>query len=205
MNFAKRLQRLADSILDVTRIESNSLKLNKEKINIHELICDVIEDHKAQIKSENHEKNLTYEPIVYGNTQDDIIIEADRERITQVVSNLLSNAIKFTRDIKTEKDRAISTNVKKVKKDQKEDEYDVMVSVKDSGTGIDPEVLPKLFERFVSKSYSGTGLGLFISKSIVEAHGGTIWAENNEDGKGATFSFSLPMVSNKTDSLKIVH
>jgi two-component system, OmpR family, sensor histidine kinase VicK len=193
---AKRLEKLADSILDVTRIESNSLKLNKEKINIHELVSDLIEDHKNQIeKSENQE---TYEPIVYENIHDDIIVEADRERITQVISNLLSNAIKFTRDIKTEKDRAISINVKKAKKDQKGEEYDLVVSVKDSGRGIDPEVLAKLFERFVSKSFSGTGLGLFISKSIVEAHGGKIWAENNKDGKGATFSFSLPIV-NKTE------
>jgi len=202
---AKRLQRLADSILDVTRIESNSLKLNKEKINIHELISEVIEDHKDQFeKSQNQEKNLTYEPVVYENINESIIVEADRERITQVISNLLSNAIKFTRDIKTGKDRAIGIDVKKEKKDQARDEYDVVVSVKDSGTGIDPEVLPKLFERFVSKSFSGTGLGLFISKSIVEAHGGKIWAHNNSDGKGATFSFSLPIV-NKTDSVKIVH
>ena len=198
---AKRLQRLADGILDVTRIESNSLKLNKEKINMHQLISDVIEDHKDQIEKSENQENLTYEHILHGNIQDDIIVEADRERITQVISNLLSNAIKFTMDIKTgEENRAISMDVKKVKKDQKENEYDVVVSVKDSGTGIDPQVLPKLFERFVSKSFSGTGLGLFISKSIVEAHGGKIWAENNKEGKGATFSFSLPVMNN-TDSV----
>jgi signal transduction histidine kinase len=85
-------------------------------------------------------------------------------------------------------------DAKKIKKDQ-EEEY-VVVSVKDRGTGIDPEILPRLFERFASKSFSGTGLGLFISKSIVEAHGGKIWAENNTDGKGATFSFSLPLAHN---------
>jgi signal transduction histidine kinase len=193
---AKRLQRLADSILDVTRIESNSLNLNKEKVNIHKLIFDVIEDHKDQIEKSENQENLINKPAIYENIPDDIIVEVDRERITQVISNLLSNAIKFTRHIKSGKDRAISIDVKKVEKDQKEDEYDVVVSVKDSGMGIDPEVLPKLFERFVSKSFSGTGLGLFISKSIVEAHGGKIWAENNKDGKGATFSFSLPIVKN---------
>jgi two-component system sensor histidine kinase VicK len=169
---AKRLQRLADSILDVTRIESNSLNLNKEKVNIHKLIFDVIEDHKDQIEKSENQENLINKPAIYENMPDDIIVEVDRERITQVISNLLSNAIKFTRHIKSGKDRAISIDVKKVEKDQKEDEYDVVVSVKDSGMGIDPEVLPKLFERFVSKSFSGTGLGLFISKSIVEAHGG---------------------------------
>lgn len=202
---AKRLQRLADSILDVTRIESNSLKLNKEKVNIHELVSDVIEDYKNQIDKPENREDLRYKTVVYQNIQDDIIVEADRERLTQVISNLLSNAIKFTRDVKGgQEDRGISIDVKKMKKDQKEDEYDVVVSVKDSGMGIDPEVLPKLFERFVSKSFSGTGLGLFISKSIIESHGGRIWAENNKDGKGATFSFSLPFI-NKTDSVKIVH
>ena len=202
---AKRLQRLADSILDVTRIESNSLKLNKEKVNIHELVSDVIEDYKNQIDKPENREDLRYKTVVYQNIQDDIIVEADRERLTQVISNLLSNAIKFTRDVKGgQEDRGISIDVKKMKKGQKEDEYDVVVSVKDSGMGIDPEVLPKLFERFVSKSFSGTGLGLFISKSIIESHGGRIWAENNKDGKGATFSFSLPFI-NKTDSVKIVH
>jgi signal transduction histidine kinase len=81
-----------------------------------------------------------------------------------------------------------------MKKDQ-EEEY-VVVSVKDSGTGIDPEILPRLFERFASKSFSGTGLGLFISKSIVEAHGGKIWAKNNPDGRGSTFAFNLPLTNN---------
>jgi signal transduction histidine kinase len=69
----------------------------------------------------------------------------------------------------------------------------VIVSVKDSGAGIDPEILPRLCTKFASKSYQGTGLGLFISKSIIEAHDGKIWAENNSDGKGATFAFSLPI------------
>jgi signal transduction histidine kinase len=192
---ANRLQRLADSILDITRIESNSLKLNKQKININELIVDVIEDYRDQIEKSEDQKNLKYEPtIVYDNNKEDtIIVEADRERITQVISNLLSNAIKFTRDIRGGEDRAIHIDAKKVKKDQKEDEYDVVVSVKDTGSGIDPQILPKLFERFVSKSFSGTGLGLFISKSIVEAHGGRIWAKNNPGGKGSTFTFSLPL------------
>jgi two-component system, OmpR family, sensor histidine kinase VicK len=131
--------------------------------------------------------------IVYeNNNKEDIIIEADRERLTQVISNLLNNAIKFTKDIKGGEDRVIRIDIKKMKNEQKE--Y-VVASIKDSGTGIDPEIIPRLFERFASKSFSGTGLGLFISKSIIEAHGGRIWAENNKDGKGATFSFSLPIVN----------
>jgi two-component system sensor histidine kinase VicK len=190
---AKRLQRLADSILDVTRIESKSFKLNKEKININDVLVDVIEDYRDQIEESDNQKKLAYEPIVYENNKEVIIIEADRERLTQVISNLLSNAIKFTKDIKSGEEDRIHIDAKKMEKDQ--EEY-VVVSVKDSGTGIDPEILPRLFERFASKSFSGTGLGLFISKSIIEAHGGTIWAENNPDGRGSTFTFSLPLAHN---------
>jgi two-component system sensor histidine kinase VicK len=194
---AKRLQRLADSILDVTRIESKSFKLNKEKININDVLVDVIEDYRDQIVKSDNQNKLAYEPIVYeNNNKEDIIIEADRERLTQVISNLLSNAIKFTKDIKSGEEDRIHIDAKKVKNDQKEEEYDVVVSVRDSGTGIDPEILPRLFERFASKSFSGTGLGLFISKSIIEAHGGKIWAKNNPDGRGSTFTFSLPLTNN---------
>jgi two-component system sensor histidine kinase VicK len=190
---AKRLQRLADSILDVTRIESKSFKLNKEKININDVLVDVIEDHRDQIEESDNQNKFAYEPIVYENNKEVIIIEADRERLTQVISNLLSNAIKFTKDIKSGEEDRIHIDAKKMEKDQ--EEY-VVVSVRDSGTGIDPEILSRLFERFASKSFSGTGLGLFISKSIIEAHGGTIWAENNPDGRGATFTFSLPLAHN---------
>jgi two-component system, OmpR family, sensor histidine kinase VicK len=109
-----------------------------------------------------------------------LFLEADKERITQVFDNVLSNAIKFTKEG--------TINVSLESRDSQ-----AVVSVKDNGQGIDPEVLSKLFEKFASKSYQGTGLGLFISKGIVEAHGGKIWAENNADGKGATFSFSLPL------------
>jgi signal transduction histidine kinase len=107
-------------------------------------------------------------------------------RLTQVISNLLSNAIKFTHEgtivVTTRKDNTYNSNL-------------VIVSVKDTGKGIDPEILPRLFTKFATNSEKGTGLGLFICKSIVEAHGGKIWAENNKDSKGATFSFSLPINS----------
>ena len=188
---AKRLQRLADGILDVTKIESKSLKLNKEKININDVIIDVVEDYRDQI-DEFDNQQLTYEPIIYdNNNKEDIVVMADRERLTQVIYNLLSNAIKFTKDIKGGEDRVIGVGVKKMKKDQ-EEEY-VAVSIKDSGTGIDPEIFPHLFSRFASKSFAGTGLGLFISKNIIEAHRGKIWAENNPDGRGSTFTFTLPI------------
>jgi signal transduction histidine kinase len=181
---AKRLQRLTEDILDVSRIESHSLKLNKERFNLDDLISSVIDDYRNHIQKDNVEIKLLYE----RNNKDNIFVEADRERLIQVISNLLDNAIKFT------KEGTISIITEE--KDSK-----VVVSVKDTGTGIDPEILPRLFSKFASKSErGGTGLGLFICKNIVEAHGGKIWIENNNiyDGKkGATFTFSLA-VSNSS-------
>jgi signal transduction histidine kinase len=112
----------------------------------------------------------------------DIIIEADKDRITQVISNLTSNAIKFTNE------GSITISV-----DKTDSDHGVLVSIKDTGSGLDPEILPRLFTKFATKSEKGTGLGLFISKSIIEAHGGQIWAEKSNDGSGATFRFTLPM------------
>jgi len=179
---ANRLQRLAEDILDATRIESQSLKLNKERFNLNELISNAVQDYRNQIEKGNRAIKLLYSP-----SKQDIVVEADRSRLTQVISNLLNNAIKFTK----EGTIFISTE----KKDNQ-----VIVSVKDTGSGIDPEILPRLFSKFSAKSFEGTGLGLFISKNIVEAHGGKIWAENNNNNnnndaygeKGATFYFILP-------------
>ena len=179
---AKRLQRLTDDILDVTKIESQSLKLNKERFNVNELIPNIIDGYRNYIEKDNVQVKLLYEP----NNKDNIFVEADRGRIIQVISNLIGNAIKFT------KEGTISVITE-------EKDNQVVVSLKDTGTGIDPEILPQLFSKFVTKSFQGTGLGLFISKSIVEAHGGRIWAENNSDNRGATFSFSLP-ISNHDDN-----
>jgi signal transduction histidine kinase len=178
---AKRLQRLTEDILDITKIESHSLKLNKELFNLSDLISSIIDDYRNHIEKDNVEVKLLYE----SNSKDNIIfVEADRERLIQVISNLLDNAIKFTNEG--------SISIITEKKDGQ-----VVVSIKDTGTGIDPEILPRLFSKFATKSErGGTGLGLFICKSIVEAHGGKIWAENNNiyDGKkGATFTFSLPI------------
>ena len=170
---AKRLKRLAEDILDVTKIESNSLILHKERFNLNEVISNTVQDIRNQIS--NGKVKLLYEF-----DKDSLFIEADRERITQVISNLLGNAVKFT------KEGTISIVLEK--KDSK-----VTFNIKDTGTGIDSEILPRLFTKFATKSFEGTGLGLFVSKSIIEAHGGKMWAENNADGKGATFSFTLPL------------
>jgi signal transduction histidine kinase len=173
---AKRLLRLTDEILDVTKIESHSLKLSKEQFNLNDVIKNAINDI-ATNKEESNNLKLLFQ------SEEDIFIEADRTRLTQVISNLLSNAVKFT------KEEGGTITITAEKKDTQ-----VIVKIKDTGTGIDPEILPRLFSKFASKSErGGTGLGLFIAKNIVEAHGGEIWAENNADRKGATFSFSLQL------------
>jgi signal transduction histidine kinase len=177
---AKRLQRLANDILDATQIESHLLKLDKKPLNLSEIIYDVVQDYKHQIEKGDKNKNNNLKLICDSNNST-ITLEADRNKISQVISNLLSNAIKFTEK---------GTILVKAEKN-KDDE--VIVTVKDTGTGIDAEIFPRLFSMFVSKLYEDTGLGLFISKSIVEAHGGRIWAENNSDGKGASFSFTVPI------------
>lgn len=168
---ARRLERLTRDLLDVAKIESHSLKLNKEKFSINELVSVLAEDYRKRAAN-GHDALIEYEP------KGDIVVEADRERITQVISNLLDNALKFTK-----KGKVVITTEKSDGK--------VAVSVRDMGTGVEPEIIPRLFTKFASKSPSGTGLGLFISKSIVEAHGGEIRGKNNEN-EGATFTFTIP-------------
>jgi nitrogen-specific signal transduction histidine kinase len=175
---ANRLQRLSEEILDVTRIESQNLNLKLERLNLEEIISNAINDAKRnrQIKDVS---------LLYRRSKDNsaVFIQADKGRLNQVISNLISNAIKFT------KEGSIVVNAKKEERENK-----VIVSIKDTGTGIHPEILPILFQKFATKSYQGTGLGLYISKSIVEAHGGKMWAENNAGGKGAAFYFTLPTI-----------
>lgn len=169
---AKRLDRLASDILDVTRIESKSLKLHKERINLK----DVVYGNLADVKKYDNEG---YQLPEIRYTPKDVFIKADKGRLSQVITNLLSNAIKFT-------ENGLITI------DTSESDREVIVSIRDTGSGIDPEIYPKLFSKFITKSDKGTGLGLFISKSIIESHGGRIWAENNQNGPGAAFYFSLP-------------
>jgi two-component system, OmpR family, sensor histidine kinase VicK len=182
---ANRLDRLADDILDVTKIEGQSLQLKKELINVNDIISNTVQEIKNQIA---HDEKVE---LVSNSTDHSLVfVEADKARITQVISNLVNNAIKFTK--KGGGIVFIGIEEEENKQDNGPQKF-VIVTVKDTGTGIDPEMLPRLFEKFASKSCKGTGLGLFISKSIVEAHGGKIWAENNSDGKGTTFTFSLPL------------
>jgi two-component system, OmpR family, sensor histidine kinase VicK len=173
---AKRLQRLTENILDVTRIESQSLQINKERFNLNEKIRDVINDVNNQVGFHNNAVSILFEP------KQDFFVEADKVRIYEVISNLLKNAIQFT--------KGGTINIAAA---EKVDYNEMLVSVKDTGKGIDPEIMPRLFTKFATKSVTGTGLGLYISRSIIEAHGGRMWAQNNPDGRGATFYFSLPL------------
>jgi signal transduction histidine kinase len=173
---AKRLQKLTENILDVSRIESQTLNLHKERVNINEKIRNVVKDIESQI----HNPKLR---IAFLESKDPIYVKADKTRLYQVIANLLGNAIKFT------KQGSISVSV-----DVNANNNELVISVKDTGEGIHSDILPRLFTKFATRSEVGTGLGLFISKSIVGAHGGKMWAKNNSDGKGATFHFTLPLV-----------
>ena len=178
---AKRLQTLTSNILDVTRIESQNFQLEMERFNIYELLSEVISDYTERIKSDNKNVKLIYDQ---KDTNHHILVEADKGRITQVLSNILNNALKFTNEGQIIVD-AHENNDKK----------ELIVSITDTGSGINRDIFTKLFSKFATKSSQGTGLGLYISKSIIEAHGGRIWAENNKEKMGATFIFTLPIVS----------
>ena len=176
---AKRLQKLTGNILDVTNMENQLLQVNKQYFSLNNIIKNVLADHKKEEENNKERKiNLTC-----SSKSENIIVNVDIMRITQVVSNLLSNAIKFTQK------GEISINITKNDTDQQ-----IIVRVIDTGQGIDPEIMPRLFTKFTTRSNIGTGLGLYIAKNIIEAHGGKMWAENNSNGIGATFSFSLPLV-----------
>jgi signal transduction histidine kinase len=177
---ASRLQGLINDVLDVARIEGGAMHLQRSEADIEEIIRAALSDAESQAKAIGSRAELTYEPAVNKDTTLPTEINLDKERILQVLANLLSNALKFTKE-------------GKIEVDAERHGQSIVIKVKDSGTGIDPEIFPKLFEKFASKSEKGTGLGLFISKNIIEAHGGRIWAENNTDGKGATIAFSLPL------------
>jgi signal transduction histidine kinase len=174
-----RLHRLTEDILDVTKIESQTLKLNKERVQLNEIIMNVVNDYKDIISKKRYGSDKIR--IVYEPSKDDTFVNADKVRLSQVLSNLLDNALKFT------KEGNIIITTKKLKENE-----EIMVSIKDSGTGIDPEILPQLFTKFATKSEQGTGLGLFISKNIIEAHGGIMRGENNSESNGSTFYFTLP-------------
>lgn len=176
---AARLYSLVTDMLDVARIESQTLKLDKTKFDLNQKIENVILDTKQQMDADANKKvRIKFEP------KDSIQVRGDKARIFQVFSNLLNNAVKFTDD------GMIIVNAQK-----NTEALEAIITIKDSGTGIDPEVIPNMFSKFITKSKRGVGLGLYIAKNIVEAHGGKIDAHNNMNEKGATFIVTLPLVS----------
>jgi two-component system, OmpR family, sensor histidine kinase VicK len=169
-----RLQKLTEEILDAARIDGGTLRLNKERFDLNAVVEAVVEEQKIGSRA----KGVTLVMVGSGS----LVVEGDRGRLSQVVSNLLSNSIKFTEE------GSITVSIEARGKENK-----VRVLVADTGTGVDPSIVPMLFSRFVAKSESGTGLGLYISKSIIEEHGGRIWVESNTPGRGATFAFEVPI------------
>jgi len=183
MRNAKRLQRLSCDILDVSKIESSLLKISKSKIDLNEKIKNVINDvENGYDDGNNSNVKIIFEP------KETIFVYADKDRIHQVLSNLLNNAIKYTKNGTV----TINTSIANGSNNNANNDKEAVVTIMDTGYGITPEIMQKLFSKFVTTSSHGTGLGLFISKGIIEAHGGRIWAENNSNGVGSSFSFSLP-------------
>jgi signal transduction histidine kinase len=185
---ARRLERLTQVILDVSKIESGALTLDIQTIDLDEVISSVIIDYRNNLADAVRTKNDKKEKVKIKYEPKKLMVKGDRERIQEVMSNLINNALRFTKDgtisVKTQVTDGLA-----------------QITVKDTGSGIDPEIMPRLFEKFVTKSEKGTGLGLYISNSIVQAHGGKMWAENNADGKGATFAFTLPLEKREPEEL----
>jgi signal transduction histidine kinase len=177
---ARRLERLTQDILDVSKIESGALTLNTQTIDLDEAISSIIIDYRNNLEGAIRTENPKKEKVKIKYEPKKLMVKGDRERIQQIMSNLINNALRFT------KEGAIIVKTQVI-------DGLAQITVKDTGSGIDPEIMPRLFQKFVTKSEKGTGLGLYISNSIVQALGGRMWAENNADGKGATFTFTLPL------------
>jgi signal transduction histidine kinase len=222
---SERLQKLASDILDIARMESSTFRLNTKPVNLNSLLSNIVKDY---IKRQKHHKTsedttrklsninvsndgrskgsktmntkLFFESKLKG---EDILVEADEEKLTQVIGNILDNAFKFTDAngsvaVTLEQQEAPSQQ-----RQQDQQQQYANIIVKDTGTGIDPQILPRLFSKFATKSHRGTGLGLYISRNIVEAHGGRILAKNNAGGKGATFTITLPLLNKEQQKNKI--
>ena len=202
-----RLHRLVEAVLDVTKIESRIFKLNTELVELNEVISNVVTDFENSLKNKSYGSDIDVDDdnyskkkvkIIYEPNKNKIFVNADKIRLTQVIFNLLDNASKFTHEGFIVITTRITTNKEK---DDDDNNNNVIVIIKDSGIGIDNDILPRLFTKFATKSDQGTGLGLFIVKKIIEAHGGRIWAENNSNGIGSTFYFTLPIA--KTSEIVI--
>ncbi len=178
---AIRLQQLTEDILDITKIESRSLQLKLEQFNVNEIVFGSIQDAKGHLDSNKVKMNLHF------SENETNFVSGDRRRLGQVMTNLLDNSINYTFE------GNIDVFIERSKEGSRANDQFVLIQIRDTGVGIDSQIMDKLFSKFATKSVTGTGLGLFISKRIVEAHGGAIWAENNATGTGACFAFKLPL------------
>jgi signal transduction histidine kinase len=222
---SERLQKLASNILDIAQMDSKTFRLQKEPLNLNSVLSQIIKDYTKRLQEQktsdvtrlissttatssgsnelnpNSRRDET-RLFLQSKVKEDVFIDADKERLTQVIYNLLDNAFKFN-----DKDGSVQiileSRLQRLEEQPKEEGkqqelgQQVIISISDSGTGIDPKILPRLFSKFATKSQRGTGLGLYISKNIVEEHGGTIYATNNADSKGATFTIVLPLMQQK--------
>ena len=201
MQNATRIQKLLTNLTDMAKIDNDSFRLTKEKFNLDALVSTVIQDFKSQISRSKKNLNIVYDAKSQfeGDGEEGTFIEADRDKIVQVLVNILDNAIKFTDTgtiVVTTSKSEPHTDVDDSNHHHQRHQKEIIVSIKDAGMGLDPQDHYKVFLKSFSSPYSdGIGLGLFICKAIVEAHGGNIWVESNMDEKGVTFSFSLPLVS----------
>jgi signal transduction histidine kinase len=205
---AKKLQHLAEDILDVSKIESHTLNLKEEVFNINDVILNTISDFEDSSKKGLGDLfptvKIIYKPKERNNDYDPIMVKADRMRISQVLSNLLSNANKSIIGTEGKSIKFIYVDLKRVEASgqkippqshhqQPSKEEVAVISIQDEGSGINSELSLKLYEKFATGTYGGTGLGLYISKSIIESHGGKLWFEDNRNGRGVTFYFTLPI------------
>jgi signal transduction histidine kinase len=185
---SERLYKLTQDILEVSRIESNSLKLEIEKIELNEIINETVIDFiRRPLSINNKDVKINFNPSNNNHHQTPLFVYADKNRIQQVIFNLLDNASKFT-----EKGEITISIIVEEKDGNNNNNNNITIRIQDTGKGIDSEILPRLFKKFATKSERGTGLGLYISKNIIEAHGGMIWTEKTSNGKGAIFVFTLP-------------
>jgi len=190
----ERLLILINNILNVTRIESKNFKVEKSHFVLNDCINSVKKEIELNITNTKDKKiKIIFNPKIKKSP----VLFADKTKISQVISNLLINSTNF---IDTEGEILITTEKQEVKESGKKKKEYVLVKIKDNGTGIDKEIIDKLFEKFITKSEQGTGLGLFISKKIIEMHGGTINGYNNPEEKGATFEFTIPFNHDDTNN-----
>ncbi len=196
---SKRLKRLVDIIFDVSQLDNNLLILNKESFDLKDMIEQLVTDYQSHNtllnNTNNNQSHIEGNNIEYTKGKHVIdfaysnyppgpkTVKGDKAYLKQVITNLVDNAVEFTQN-----EGKVKINLDKELKNGK-----VIVTVSDNGYGIHPDILPFLFTKYVKKSRGGAGLSLYISKKIIEAHGGEIWAKNNDDGRGATFGFSLPL------------